>query len=67
LFLHAGKQQFIVIIYINGCRILNSHSGGYEERYHRQSSACYLLHVGFLLGLFFDPKDGGDVFFLNIG
>jgi hypothetical protein len=25
-------------------------------------SACYLLHAGFLLGLFFDPEDGGDMF-----
>jgi hypothetical protein len=23
-------------------------------------SACYLLHSGFLLGLFFNPEDGGD-------
>jgi hypothetical protein len=23
--------------------------------------ACYLLHAGFLLGLFFDPKDGCDM------
>jgi hypothetical protein len=25
------------------------------------------LHSGFLLGLFLDPEDGGDMFFLNIG
>jgi hypothetical protein len=24
----------------------------------KQSSACYLLHAGFFLGLFFDPEDG---------
>jgi hypothetical protein len=32
-----------------------------------KSSACYLLHTGFLLGLFFDPEDGSDVFFRNVG
>jgi hypothetical protein len=26
------------------------------------SSACYLLPAGFLLGLFFDPEDGSDMF-----
>jgi hypothetical protein len=26
-----------------------------------------LLHTGFLLGLFFDPEDGGDVFLLSVG
>jgi hypothetical protein len=24
--------------------------------------ACFLLHAGFLLGLFFDPADGGSMF-----
>jgi hypothetical protein len=27
-----------------------------------QSSACYLLHAGFFLGLFIDPEDGDDMF-----
>jgi hypothetical protein len=28
--------------------------------------ACYMLHAGFLLALFFDPDDGGDTFLGNI-
>jgi ABC-type uncharacterized transport system permease subunit len=30
-------------------------------------SVCYLLHVGFLPGLGFEPKDGGDMFLRNVG
>jgi hypothetical protein len=30
------------------------------------SSACYVLHAGFLLGLFFDPEDRGNVFLQNV-
>jgi hypothetical protein len=29
------------------------------------SRACYLLHAGFLFGLFFDSEDGGIMFFWN--
>jgi hypothetical protein len=29
-------------------------------------SACNLLHVGFLLGLFFDPGDRGDISLQNV-
>jgi hypothetical protein len=31
------------------------------------SFVCYLLHVGLLLGLFFDPEVGGDMFLRNAG
>jgi hypothetical protein len=27
--------------------------------------ACYMLHAGFILGLFFDREYGGDIFLLN--
>jgi hypothetical protein len=26
----------------------------------KNDSACYLLHAGFFLGLFFDPEDGDE-------
>jgi hypothetical protein len=32
-----------------------------------QGSACYLLQDGFLIGLFFEPEDGGDMFLRNAG
>jgi hypothetical protein len=25
------------------------------------------FHTGFLLGIFFDPEDGGDMFLRNVG
>jgi hypothetical protein len=28
---------------------------------------CCLLYAGFSLDLFFDPQDGGDIFFRNVG
>jgi hypothetical protein len=33
----------------------------------RPSSDCYLLLLGFLLGLFFDSKVGGEMFLRNVG
>jgi hypothetical protein len=33
----------------------------------RQSSAIYVIHVGFLLVLFFETADVGDMFLRNVG
>jgi hypothetical protein len=36
----------------------------------RSSCVCVrsrLLHIGVFLGCFFDPEDGGDTFFRNVG
>jgi hypothetical protein len=49
--------------------------GGYEVLYHAGSNAgrrmspyfaCYLLHVGFLSGLF-SPESRGDMLAQNVG
>jgi hypothetical protein len=37
------------------------------EGIRKYYSACYLLHAGFLLGLFFGPENGGDMFLRNVG
>jgi hypothetical protein len=30
------------------------------------NTACYLLHAGFPLGIFFDPEDGGEISLQNV-
>jgi hypothetical protein len=43
-------------------------SGSKNKESNKPSiSVCYLLYIGFLLGLFFDPEDGGDMLLRNIG
>jgi hypothetical protein len=32
-----------------------------------RASTCYVLHADLLLGPFFDPKEGGDLFLQNVG
>jgi hypothetical protein len=39
----------------------------YVSSIFRAEEACYLLHVGFLLDLFFDSGDVGDMFLRNVG
>jgi hypothetical protein len=36
------------------------------KEYAKQSSAFYLLHAGFLFGVFFGPEDEGDMFLRNV-
>jgi hypothetical protein len=38
------------------------------EEYAKQETirASYMLHAGFILGLLFDPEDGGDIFLRNL-
>jgi hypothetical protein len=33
---------------------------------HKQISSCWLLHVGFMLGLFFSPDDQGEVLLRDV-
>jgi hypothetical protein len=37
------------------------------ESESKQNFACYLIHAGFLRGLFFDLEDGGDMSLRNVG
>jgi hypothetical protein len=37
-------------------------SGLLIKKHEKFCSVCYLPHAGFLLGLFFDPEDGGEKF-----
>jgi hypothetical protein len=42
---------------------------GWIEEFHLQGYNALLatcFHSGFLVGLFFGPEDGGDMFFRNI-
>jgi hypothetical protein len=49
--------------------IINRRFGGPRRLHFHEptESAFYLLHTGFLLCLFFDHGDGGEMFFRNVG
>jgi hypothetical protein len=53
------------------CRIWASHSGSYEQFYLPGYNAVYIsawhmISRCFLLGLYFDPEEGGDMFLRNV-
>jgi hypothetical protein len=45
----------------------NSGERRVDERVKKNCFACCLLRAGFLLRLFFDHEDGGDIFIRNVG
>jgi hypothetical protein len=63
IFYVGFKALTAVIMKREVMRVNRSFGGTY--RLHLQLPACF--HAGFLLGLFFDPKDGGDIFLRNVG
>jgi hypothetical protein len=38
-----------------------------NRRFYVSIYVCYLINVGFYLGSFFDPEDGGEMFLQNAG
>jgi hypothetical protein len=52
-------------LHLQGRRI--SQARNQREARSKQSTDCYLLHAGFLHGLFFGLEDGGDKFLRNVG
>jgi hypothetical protein len=64
---HTFFVKSSIFLHKTQCSLLkvNRRFGG-RGRIHLQGrrirSPYYLLHVGFLLGLFFDPEDVGDMF-----
>jgi hypothetical protein len=48
--------------------VLEEHVGSiFRPKNKPSSSASYLLYNVFLLGLFFEPEDGSDMFFHSVG
>jgi hypothetical protein len=58
--IHDNNKTNIEEFYILPCHPLkvNRRLGG--------GSTCYLLHAGFLLGIFLDAEDGGEMFLRNV-
>jgi hypothetical protein len=48
------------------CRKISWARNQCDRRCDKQSRLVSLFYAGFLLGLFFDHKDGGDMFFRNV-
>jgi hypothetical protein len=49
------------------CLHLQERRTSQARNQHEAGGKHSLLHADFLLGLFFDPEDGGDVFLQHVG
>jgi hypothetical protein len=59
--LYSSKSEMPSCLEILSCFPKNPN---FRQMVH---TACYFLHDGFLLGLFFDTEDGSDMFLRNVG
>jgi hypothetical protein len=66
--LTAVVMKSIIFWDITQCSPLkvNRRFGG-TYRLHLQALLATCFYTGFLLGLYFDPEDGGDMFVRNVG
>jgi hypothetical protein len=47
--------------------VRSSETSGFFKKYDvRTQNVVLLVYTGFLLGIFFDPEDGVDIFLLNV-
>jgi hypothetical protein len=58
-FAHQNQSQNVSFIFLK-------QSKSWVEQQDKLNFACYLLRAGLLLGLFFDPADGGYEFLRNV-
>jgi hypothetical protein len=63
---HSGGYEEYHLL---GCDAVLRCNGRFGGAYRRLAvySACHLLTCWFLLKIFFDPEDGGDMFLRNVG
>jgi hypothetical protein len=47
-------------------RNISPPSSGSKNKASKQALLATYYHAGFLLGLFFDPENGGDMFLRNV-
>jgi hypothetical protein len=55
------RSNFLAITPCTPLKVSQSFEGTFRLHLQGSSIACYPFYAGFLLGLLFDPEDGGDM------